>query len=165
MRIIALLVVLLGLSACVSVSTSPAPSVMKHSEKPPATSPSQVVSDYLEALKEGDFGKTYDFISSGYAANLDKESYELNMKQSLGKYHWALLGYQILGIQMLGDQTFVLTELEMRFQPTNSDKEIQKKIKVQYELAVLENKWKIASDKCIFNCIPPEDFVGQGSNP
>ncbi len=106
MRIIALLVVLLELSACVNVSTEPTP--LKHAEKPPATSPAQVVSDYLEALKQGDFGKTYDFISIGYAANLDKQSYELNMKQSLGKYHWTLLGYQVLGFRYSGRRLLFL---------------------------------------------------------
>jgi len=159
-RIIALLVVLLELSACVNVSTAPTP--LKHAEKPPATSPAQVVSDYLEALKQGDFGKTYDFISIGYAANLDKQSYELNMKQSLGKYHWTLLGYQVLGVQILGEEAFVLTELEVRFKPANSEEETQRKIRVQYALSVLEKKWKISQSNCILNCVSAESFVGSG---
>lgn len=158
MRIIAPLVLLLGLSACVSVTTSPTP--LKHAEKPPATSPSQVVSDYLEALKKRDFRKTYDFVSSGYAANLDKESYEINIKQNLDKYRWTLLGYQVLGVQILGDQAFVLTELEVRFKPANSEKETQKKIRVQYGLAVSEKKWKISQSNCTLNCVSAEDSAG-----
>lgn len=160
MRIVALLVVLLGLSACVNVSTSPTPSTVKHSEKPPVTSPSQVVSDYLEALKKRDFRKTYDCISSGYAANLDKESYEINIKQNLDKYQWTLLGYQVLGVQILGDQAFVLTELEVRFKPANSEKETQKKVRVQYGLTVSEKKWKISQSNCTLNCVSAEDFAG-----
>ncbi len=160
MRIIALLVVLLGLSACVSVSTSPTPSTVKHNEKPPVISPSQVVSDYLEALKKRDFRKTYDFVSSGYAANLDKESYEINIKQSLDKYQWTLLGYQVLGVQILGDQAFVLTELEVRFKPATSEKETQKKVRVQYGLTISEKKWKISQSNCILNCVSAEDFAG-----
>jgi len=160
-RIIALLVGLLCLSACVSVSTSPVSSV-KHTEKLPDTSPAQVVSDYLEALKNRDFGKTYDFISSGYAANLDRKSYEINIKQDLDKYHWTLLGYQVLGVQILGDQAFVLTELEVRFKPTNLEKETQKKLRVQYGLTALEKKWKISQSNCILNCVSAEDFAGSG---
>jgi hypothetical protein len=153
------LVVLSGLSACVSVSTSPAPT-LKHAEKPPTTSPSQVVNDYLNALKKRDFGKTYDFITSGYAANLDRESYEINMKQSLDKYQWTLLGYQVLGVQILGDQAFVLTELEVRFKPANSEKETLKKVRIQYGLNILEKEWKISQSNCILNCISAEDFAG-----
>jgi ketosteroid isomerase-like protein len=133
---------------------------LKHAEKPPDTSPSQVVSDYLEALKRRDFGKTYDFISSGYAANLDKQSYELNMRQGLDKYHWTLLDYQVLGVQILGDQAFVLAELEVRFKPDNSERETQKKVRVQYGLTVSEKKWKISQSNCILNCVSAEDFAG-----
>ncbi len=158
MRTIALLAGLLCLFACVSVSTSPVPS--RHAEKPPDTSPAQVVSNYLEALKNRDFAKTYDFISSGYAANLDRKSYEINIKQGLDKYHWTLLGYQILGVQILGDQAFVLTELEVRFKPANSEEETQKKVRVQYGLTVLEKKWKISQSNCILNCVSAEDFAG-----
>ncbi len=160
MKIIVSLFFLLGLSACVSVSTPPTPSTGKHYEKPPDASPSQVVSDYLDALKKRDFAKTYDCISNVYAANLDKKNYEVNMRQSLDKYHWTLLNYQVLGVQILGDQAFVLTELEVQFRPANSEKETQKNIRVQYGLIISEKKWKISQSNCILNCISAEDFAG-----
>jgi hypothetical protein len=160
-KIIALLILLLWPCACINVSTSPTPpSTAKTAQKPPATSPAEAVNYYLEALKKRDFGKTYDFISGGYAANLDRGSYEVNMKQSLDKSHWTLLSYEVLGVQILGDQAFVLTELEVRFKPANSEKETQKKVRIQYGLTVSEKKWKISVSNCILNCVSAEDFAG-----
>jgi hypothetical protein len=161
LRILALLALLVGLYACVNVSKSPnTSSAVKPAEKPPATSPARIVSDYLEALKKRDFGKTYDLISSGYASNLDKESYEVNIKQSLEKYHWNLLSYQILGVQILGDQAFVLAELEVQFKPIKSAEETQKRVRVQYGLTIVDKNWKISQSNCTLNCVSAEDFAG-----
>ncbi len=168
MRIIAFFTILIGLSACVTVSkSSTSPSVKNPTVKPPEVSPSKVVSDYLEALKKNDFQKAYEFISAGYALNFDKEGYEMNMKHDLiEKHHWTLLSYQVLGAQVFGGQALVVAELEVKFKPDNSENETQKKISVQYSLDVLEKKWKIASSNCISNnCIKTEDFSGQGVKP
>ncbi len=167
MRIIALFTILIGLSACVTVSKSSNSTTVKSPNvKPPDVSPSQVVGNYLEALKKSDFQKAFEFISIGYAGNFDKEGYEINMKHDLvEKHHWTLLNYQVLGAQVFGDQAFVVADLEVKFKPDNSENETQKKISVQYGLAVLEKKWKIASDKCISNCIATEDSAGQGVKP
>ena len=150
MKIIALLVLLIGFSACVTVSTSPNTSSKKPVEKLPDTSPSQIVSGYLEALKKGDFQKAYDFVSIGYAGNFDKQGYEVSMKQDLiEKRHWSLLNYQVSGAQIFGNEAFVTAELEVKYKLTDSEKEIQKKIRVQYRLNILEKKWKISSDKVL----------------
>ena len=159
MRLISFLIFLMAFSACSGVSTS-----TTSSYTPPKVSPSQVVSHYLEALKIRDLGKTYEFISSVYAANLDIESYKTNMKQSLEKFSWGLLSYQILGVQILGDHALVVAELEVQFKPLNSAKETQKKTSIQYGLIVVDDKWKISESNCISNCVSREDFTGQGLN-
>lgn len=120
------------------------------------------MSNYLEALKIRDLGKTYEFVSSGFAANLDIESYKTNMKQSLDKFSWNLLSYQILGVQRLGDHALVVAELEVQFKPLNSAKETQKKINHQFGLIVVDDKWKISQVYCISNCESIEAFEGQG---
>ena len=158
MRLISFLIFLMAFSACSGVSTTSNP------PPTPKISPSQVVSDYLEALKIRDLGKTYEFISSVYAANLDIESYKTNMKQSLEKFSWGLLSYQILGVQILGDHALVVAELEVQFKPLNSAKETQKKTSIQYGLIVVDDKWKISESNCISNCVSREDFTGQGLN-
>jgi len=146
----------MAFSACSGVSTTSNP------PPTPKISPSQVVSDYLEALKIRDLGKTYEFISSVHALNLDIESYKTNMKQFLDKFSWNLLNYQILGVQILGDHALVVAEFEVQFKPINTEKETQKKTSVQYGLIVVDDKWKISQDNCISNCESIEGFTGQG---
>ncbi len=158
-KLIFILMFLILVSSCARVSTT-----SKDSNQPPKTPPSHVVSEYLDALKRGDYGKTYEFISSGYAANLDLESYKENMKQSLQKFSWRLLGYQILGVQVLGDQAIVVAELDVQFIPVNSSRETQKKTNVQYGLTAVDKKWKISGSNCISNCVSREDFAGQSLN-
>ena len=160
-RLISLLICLMAFSACIGVSTS---STTSNPPPTPKISPSQVVGDYLEALKIRDYGKTYEYISSAYAANLDLESYKINMKQSLDKFSWGLLSYQILGVQILGDHALVVAELEVQFKPLNSAKETQKKTSIQYGLIVVDDKWRISESNCISNCVSREDFAGQGLN-
>ena len=157
--ILLLLFLIIGLSACGGISkSSPSPLNL------PSTSPAKVVSGYLEALKKKDFLKTYEFISFGYAGNLDKESYKINMEQGpLKKSSWSLLNYQITGVRIIGDQAYVSSELGVQFKPLNSDSKIQKTIEVQYVLASLENKWKITTDYCVSNC-SAEDLGGKTNN-
>jgi len=160
-KIFVFFVFLIAFSACSGVSTS---SINSNPPPTPKISPSQVVGDYLEALKIKDFGKTYEFVSSGFAANLDLESYKANWKQFLEKFSWNLLNYQILGVQILGDHALVVAELEVQFKPLNSAKETQKKTSNQYGLIVVDDKWKISESNCISNCVSIEDFTGQGLN-
>ncbi|HEY7535028.1 MAG TPA: hypothetical protein VH878_03700 [Thermodesulfobacteriota bacterium] len=161
MKTVAFLLFLTALSACARVVTT---STNSNPPPTPKVSPSQVVSDFLEALKRRDFGTTYDYVSAGYAANLDKENYKTNMNQALQKFGWNLLNYQILGVQILGDQAVVVAEQEIQVKTLGSNKETQKKINVQYGLSVIDKKWKIFGSSCISNCLSREDFTGQGLN-
>lgn len=157
--ILVFLFIAIGLSACGCVS--------KRSSSPfnlPSSSPAKVVDSYLEALKKEDFLKTYEFISFGYAGNLDKESYKINMEQGpLKKYSWSLLNYQITSVRIVGDQAYVSSELEVQFKPPDSQSKIQKTIEVQYVLAPLDNDWKITADNCFSNC-SAEGLVGETTN-
>ena len=149
---------ILGLSACVGASKSPSSGL-----KLPSTSPAKVVGGYLDALGKSDFVKTYDFISPGYAGNLDKESYRINMEQGLvKKYNWSLLDFEIKGVRIVGSQAFVVAELGVQYKPVNAENQVQKKIEIQYVLAALDNKWKITSDSCISNCQALGDTTGLG---
>lgn len=160
--LIPLLVLLLvgGLYACSGVSK---PLSSPPQLKLPSTSPVKVVSGYLDALRRADFVKSYEFITVGYAGNLDKESYKINMEQSLVKrYNWSLVGYEIKGVRIIGDQAFVVTEIDVRFKPLDSKDSIRKKIEVQYLLASFGKDWKISADECISNCVASADLIGKG---
>ena len=158
--IVLLLFLTIGVSGCTGVSTTSSSRLNL-----PSTSPAKVVSDYMEALKRRDFSETYEFITIGYAGNLDRESYKINWEQGfIKKYNWNLLDYQVMGVRIIGDQAYVYTQLAVEYKPVNSEKKVQKKIEIQYVLSNLEKQWKIAGDNCISNCVSAEAFVGKTSN-
>lgn len=158
--IVLLLFLTIGVSGCTGVSTTSSSRLNL-----PSTSPAKVVSDYMEALKRRDFSKTYEFITIGYAGNLDRESYKINWEQGfIKKYNWNLLDYQVMGVRIIGDQAYVYTKLAVEYKPVNSDKKVQKNIEIQYVLSNLEKQWEIAGDNCISNCVSAEAFVGKTSN-
>lgn len=159
-NIIALLVFSIGFSACITTTTNPP--LSDTAAKPPVVSPSEVVTDYLAALKKGDFETAYDLISIAYAGNFDKVGYKINMRKELIENRgWSLLNYQVLGAQIFGSQSFVPAELEVRFKPADQN-EVRKIIRIQYELAILNDEWKITLDKCIVNCAGADGSAGQG---
>ncbi|HEX3034339.1 MAG TPA: hypothetical protein VHT73_04280 [Thermodesulfobacteriota bacterium] len=146
---------LLGLSGCAGVSdVSESHSIRNR----PGTSPTKVVADFLEALKEDDFGKAYEFV---YAPFSDKDGYVLRMKNLVKDYNVSILDYRILGSQILGDTAIVVAELETKLKPHNSNTEILKKRRNQYNLSIMEDKWRITSEKCILNCTTAEDLAGR----
>lgn len=135
--------------------------------KPPRASPAKSVTGYLDALKEADFLEAYEFITQGYASNLDRESYKINMEQSLiRRYGWRLSSYEILGVRILGSLSYVVTKLQVQYKPVNVDTPIIRIVEVQYELNPIDGKWKIASDSCIANCTSVENlFNTESANP
>jgi hypothetical protein len=155
-----LLLLFIGASGCTRISDTSSSQL-----NIPSTSPAKVVSDYMDALKRQDFSKTYEFITIGYAGNLDRESYKINWEQGfIKKYNWNLLDYQIMGVRIIGNQAYVYTQLTVEYKPLNSEAKVQKNIEIQYVLSDMEKEWKIAGDNCISNCISAEAFVGKTSN-
>jgi hypothetical protein len=151
-RLFCVLVMVIGLCACAAKSPSTGLNL-------PSKSPARVVRDYLEALKKYDFDRSYDFISIGYAGNLDRESYKINMKHNLiDNFNWKLINYEVIGVRIIGDQAFVVTELEVKYRPRGSKEDEQRRVRVQYVLTVLDKSWKITSDECVFNCITQDEL-------
>lgn len=121
--------------------------------KLPSTSPNRVVEGYLEALKKENFGKAYRFITMGYAGNVDREGFEINMRRGLvEKLEWLLLNYEVIGIKILGDRAYVVAEISTKYKPLNSQSFKLKNVRVQYDLGIIDKSWLILGDKCILNC-------------
>jgi hypothetical protein len=150
-RLILVLIFLLVFPGCAGVSKSSFP------KKLPETSPTRVVEGFLEALKKDDFEQAYGFVFTPFS---DREGYILRMKNLVENYRSSIVGYRILATQILGDSAIVVAELQVKLKPMGSNGEIHKTTRNQYDLSVVENKWRITSDKCIFNCITREDFAG-----
>lgn len=143
---------LLGLSSCAVVS-QPDSGIDR-----PATSPTKVVSGFLEALKDNDFGKAYEFV---YVPFSDKDGYILQMKTLVKDHDISILDYRILASRILGDTAIIVAELEVELKPRNSNTEIHEKRRNQYDLSIMEEKWRITSDKCILNCTTAGDLSGR----
>lgn len=149
-------ILLITLSACAVLETRG--TTPPKAPKPPRTSPAKTVVGYLDALKEADFMEAYEFITMGYASNLDKESYKINMEQSLVKrYNWRLSNYEVLSVRILGSLSYVVARLSVQYSPANT-KPTTKTIDIQYELNPIDGKWKITADKCIENCMSADDL-------
>jgi hypothetical protein len=119
----------------------------------PAVSPTKVVEEYLSALKGMDFRKAYKYISLGYAGGVDPEGYEINMKKGLvDNLHWALQSYEVVGVKVLGDQAYVLTNLGVTYKLPDSPQATNKSVKVQYNLSAIDKKWVIVGDSCVEGC-------------
>ncbi|MEM4407437.1 MAG: hypothetical protein QXI19_01695 [Candidatus Caldarchaeum sp.] len=119
----------------------------------PAVSPNRVVEEYLSALKGMDFRRAYKHISLGYAGGVDPEGYEINMKKGLVEnLHWSLNSYEVVGVKVLGDQAYVLTDLGVTYKLPDSPQAITKKVRVQYNLSAIDKKWVIVGDSCVEGC-------------
>lgn len=118
----------------------------------PSTSPNRVVEGYLEALKKQNYGKAYSYGTIGYAGNLDREGYEINFRGFVEKLQWLLLNYEIIGIKILGNQAYVVVEINTKYKPLNSENFKLKNVRVQYNLGIIDESWLILGDRCILNC-------------
>ncbi|HSE83228.1 MAG TPA: hypothetical protein VLB01_01610 [Thermodesulfobacteriota bacterium] len=146
---------LLVLAGCAGVSDVPEPNSVRSR---PGTSPTKVVAGFLDALKKDDFGKAYEFV---YAPFADRDGYILQMKNLVKDHNISFLDYSILGSRILGDTAIVVAELEVELKPRNSDTAIHEKWRNQYDLSIMDGKWRITSDKCILNCTNADDLAGR----
>lgn len=144
-----LVLVILLPTSCIQTSSIP----VSKPQPLPSESPVDSIRGYLKALEKRNFDKAYKYISLGYANNLDVESYKINMVNSLVKqYDWKLNSFDIKGVNKLGNQTYIIVDLDVNYNSVKTGKRVSKKIGIQYLLIPIEEAWKISSDSCIKNC-------------
>jgi len=142
------------LGGCVKKTVSGPPLLTESKEfSLPNKSPVRTVEKYLDSLGDYDFKRAYGCVSRGYAANLDAESYELNMRNLLVKrLRWSLLDYEVKNVNIFGGNAYVQTALRVSYKPTERGEPVEKDIVVQYTLLPLEGKWVIVADQCVEGC-------------
>lgn len=119
----------------------------------PSESPNTVVEKFLKSLKAKKFREAYNYISTDYAGNLDKEGYDLNMRKGMVEnLKWSLSGYDIMGVRILGRRAYVVSKVDINYKPIQSQEMVSKLVRIQYELSIIERRWVIVADKCIYNC-------------
>lgn len=149
-----LVLVILLLTSCIKTSSIPT----SNPQPLPSESPVDSIRGYLKALKKGNFDKAYKYISLGYANNLDVESWKITMKNTFVKpYDWKLENFDIKSVNKLGDQTFIVVDVDVNFKSVKTSQKVSKRIGIQYVLLPIEEVWKIISSNCIENCEQPED--------
>ena len=151
---VALLTGVLFLPGCVSQRVSGPPPVGEGAVfSLPDRSPVRTVESYLASLRDYDFKRAYGYVSRGYAANLDRESYELNMKNLLLKtLRWSLLDYEVKNVNIFGGNAYVQAALSVRYMPSHGGEPVDKEFVVQYTLVPLEGEWVIVADQCVEGC-------------
>ena len=111
----------------------------------PAT---KVVSNFLDALINEDFEEAYENI---YILSSDKEGYVLRMKNLSEQTGTKLVNYKILATQLYKDTAIIVAELKIVQRSIDSHSE-DRITRNKYDLALIEEKWKITKDTCIENC-------------
>lgn len=111
-------------------------------------------------MKNQNYGETYNYIDKIYADLNDREGYVLVLKQNLDKnLQWKLLNFEIVGVKILGTQSYVVAEQHVEYKLPGQTKRINKTTQVQYELFAKGNEWKINASRCIINCESLDELV------
>ena len=143
--IISVIIILFSVSACVqppAQKTYPKKVEVKNS----ATT---VVSDFLEALKNRNFKSAYKHV---YIINSDEEGYINRFESIYNEYDLKIVNYKVLGTQLYKETAIVVAEVQVNYKNPSEEQRLTTVYRNQYDLAVIENMWKITKDKCIQNC-------------
>lgn len=112
-------------------------------------SATKVVSDFLEALKDRNFRSAYKHV---YIINSDEEGYISRFESIYNDYDLKIISYRVLGTQLYKDTAIVVAEVEVDFKSPEQNARTRTTYRNKYDLAVVEDLWKITKDKCIQNC-------------
>jgi len=113
-------------------------------------SPTQVVDTFLKALKDGNFGKAYDY---SYVPSSDKEGYEIQMRNIFKENQLTINSYNILGTQIFELSASVIVELDQTLKSPTTGQLTNLKQKSKYTLGLFDKKWKVTGGDCIENCL------------
>lgn len=121
-----------------------------YTERPkPKVSATEVVSSFLEALKDGDFETAYDNI---HIFSSDREGYVSRLRLLYENYDMKVIDYRILATQLFKTSAIVVAEVRVDYMPPGESERIDATYRNQYDLRIPKNRWKIIRDICIENC-------------
>ena len=144
-------IIIIILSASVLTSCAGPRAVSTNTVSGINNSPSNVVTGFLEATMNNDFGKAYSYI---YFPGTDKEGYISRMQDLVAKSKNKIKSYRLISTRIIGDKSYVIYELELMLGQDGGSEQNLRYTRNQFELSVVDNKWKIVKDYgCIENCI------------
>ncbi|MEQ9617635.1 MAG: hypothetical protein RIG61_00495 [Deltaproteobacteria bacterium] len=143
---------LLGLLSC--GPKNPEPVIPERKEIDP--SPTEVVQEFLKALKAENFDKAYKYVYVPYS---DKLGYVNQMKNTVSANQVSIVSYKILGTQIYDRTSIVVAEITIKRNSPKTGSLVERTQRSQYDLGLFEDAWKITNDKCIKNCVEKEAEV------
>ena len=130
-----------------------APRVARQDIKP---TPTEVVTDYLKAIKSENYSKAYKYVNAPYT---DKQGFINQMTNTLADNDFSLLDFRILATQIYDRTSTVVAELNTKLKSPKTGSLIDLTQKSQYSLGLFEDKWLITAGNCIEGCVEEEPVI------
>ena len=119
-------------------------------------SPSEVVTKFLNALKDENYGKAYKYVKVPYT---DKVGYINKMKNTVADNDVSILSYRLLATQIYDMTATVVVELNTKLKSPKTGSLIEMTQKSQYSLGRFDDKWLVTAGNCIEGCLEREPVV------
>jgi len=133
-----------------------------YSEPPPVDrkdikpTPTEVVTEFLNAIKNENYAKAYQYVNVPYT---DRSGYINQMKNMVSDNNLSLVSYRMLATQIYDRTSTVVVELSTKLKSPKTGSLIDLTQKSQYSLGLFEEKWLITADSCIEGCIEREPVI------
>ncbi len=108
----------------------------------------QTVSEFLEALKNKDYQKAYDYV---FMPQMDKAEYVSSLESAQDQNQSSILGYKIVETRIFTRSAVVDAEVDMSYKKAGSGEMVQIKRINRYELTKTKG-WNITGEECVSNC-------------
>lgn len=141
--------IMLGLLSC--GPKKPEPIIPERKEISP--SPTEVVQEFLKALKAGNFDKAYKYVYVPYS---DKLGYVNQMKNTVSANQVSIISYKVLGTQIYDRTSIVVAEITIKRKSPKTGSLVESTQRSQYDLGLFDDAWKVTNDQCIENCVEKE---------
>jgi len=130
-----------------------------YSEPPPIAredikpSPTEVVTEFLSAIKSKNYGKAYKYVNAPYT---DKVGYISQMQNTMSDNEVTIVSYRVLATQIYDRTSTVVVELNTKLQSPKTQSLVDITQKSQYSLGLFDEKWLITAGTCIEGCLDRE---------
>ena len=113
-------------------------------------SPTVVVERFLNALKDENFKKAYEY---AYAPSTVEAGYVIQMRNIFKQNQVSINSFKILGTQIYEFSSTVAVELNQTLKSPQTGQVTNLTQKSKYSLGLFDKKWKVTGGDCYENCL------------
>lgn len=113
-------------------------------------SPTVVVERFLNALKDQNFKKAFEY---AYAPSTDEAGYVIQMRNIFKQNQVSINSFTILGTQIYEFSSTVAVELNQTLKSPQTGQVTNLTQKSKYSLGLFDKKWKVTGGDCYENCL------------